>query len=99
FFEHLRWDSPVEMGVGEQSLIADDQLFILAQAALYLTATRGMGAPEARICYERVESLCHSINRPFLLYTALIGKWRYFLNSDKWPAAMHIAKQVHSLAF
>jgi hypothetical protein len=58
FFEHLRWDSPVTMGVDEQSLTAEDQLFILAQAALYLTATRGMGAPEARICYERVESLC-----------------------------------------
>jgi hypothetical protein len=63
FFEDLRWDSPVEMGVDEQNLTAEDQLFILAQAALYLTATRGMGAPEARICYQRVESLCHSIDR------------------------------------
>jgi serine/threonine protein kinase/predicted ATPase len=98
FFEHLRWDSPVKMGVDEQSLTAEDQLFILAQAALYLTATRGMGAPEARICYERVESLCHSINRPFLLYSALIGKWRYFLTTDKLTTAMQIAKQVHSLA-
>jgi serine/threonine protein kinase/tetratricopeptide (TPR) repeat protein len=98
FFQHLRWDSPVEMGVDEQSLTAEDQLFILAQAALYLTATRGMGAPEARICYQRVESLCHSINRPLLLYSALIGKWRYFLTTDKLTTAMQIAEQVHSLA-
>ena len=98
FFEHLRWDSPVTMGVDEQSLTAEDQLFILAQAALYLTATRGMGAPEARICYERVESLCQSITRPLLLYSALIGKWRYFLTTDKLTTAIQIAKQVHSLA-
>jgi hypothetical protein len=48
---------PVEMGVEGQSLSAEDQLFILAQAALYLTVTRGFAA--ARICYERVESFCH----------------------------------------
>ena len=76
----------------------EDQLFILAQAALYLTATRGMGAPEARICYERVESLCHSVNRPVHLYSALIGKWRYSLTTDKLTAAMQIAKQVYSVA-
>ena len=66
FFEHGRWGSPVEMGVEGQSLTAEDQLFILMQAGLYLTATRGLGAPEARICYERAESLCHSLNRPLV---------------------------------
>ena len=58
FFEHGRWGSPVETGVEGQSLTAEDQLFILMQAGLYLTATRGFAAPEARICYERAESLC-----------------------------------------
>src|SRR4029077_19603334 len=58
FFEHGRWGSPVETTVEGQSLTAEDQLFILMQAALYLTATRGLGAPEARICYERAEPLC-----------------------------------------
>ena len=57
FFGHGRWGSPVETTVEEHSLSADDQLFILMQAGLYLTATRGMAAPEARICYERAESL------------------------------------------
>ena len=41
FFEHGRWGSPVEKGVEGQSLTAEDQLFILMQAGLYLTATRG----------------------------------------------------------
>ena len=98
FFEHGRWGSPVEMGVEGQSLTAEDQLFILMQAGLYLTATRGLAAPEARICYERAESLCHSLNRPLLLYAALMGQWRYSLMTDKLTATMQIAKRVYSLA-
>ena len=98
FFEHGRWGSPVEIGVEGQSLTAEDQLFILMQAGLYLTATRGLAAPEARICYERAESLCHSLNRPLLLYAALMGQWRYSLVTDKLTATMQIAKRVYSLA-
>jgi hypothetical protein len=67
------WGSPVETAVEEQSLTAEDQLFILMQVAKYLTNTRGLGAPEARICYERAEPLCHSLNQPRLLCLALRG--------------------------
>jgi hypothetical protein len=42
FFEHGRWGSPVETAVEGQSLTAEDKLFILMQAGLYLTATRGL---------------------------------------------------------
>ena len=77
FFEHGRWGSPVETAVEEQSLNAEDQLFILMQAAAYLAATRGLGAPESRICYERAEPLCHALNRPRLLYVALTGQSLY----------------------
>ena len=98
FFESLRWDSPLETGREEQSLTADDHVFILAEAAINLTVTRGMGAPEARNCYERVESLCRSVNRPELLYSALIGKWRYCLTNDKMTTAIQAAKQVYSVA-
>jgi tetratricopeptide (TPR) repeat protein len=98
FFEHGRWDSPVKKGLEGQSLTAEDQLFILTQAGLYLSATRGLGAPEARICYERAESLCHSLNRPVLLYSALIGQWRYSLITEKLTATMQIAERVYSLA-
>jgi tetratricopeptide (TPR) repeat protein len=68
------------------------------QAALYLTVTRGFAAPEARTCYERVESLCHSLNRPLLLYSALTSQWRYSLWTDKLTATMQIAERVYSLA-
>ena len=98
FFEHGRWGSPVEKGVEGQSLTAEDQLFILMQAGLYLTATRGFAAPEARTCYERAESLCHSLNRPLVLFSALRGQWRYSLITDKLSATMQIAERVYSLA-
>ncbi len=98
FFEHGRWGSPAETAVEEQSLNAEDKLFILMQAGSYLTATRGMGSPEARICYERAEPLCHSLGRPLLLCVALIGQWRYSLHTDKLTATMQIAKRVYSLA-
>jgi Protein kinase domain/NACHT domain len=98
FFEHGRWGSPVKKGVEGQSLTAEDQLFILMQAGLYLTATRGYAAPDALPCYERAESLCHSLNRPLVLFSALRGLWRYSLQIDKLSATMQIAKRVYSLA-
>jgi tetratricopeptide (TPR) repeat protein len=98
FFEHGRWGSPVQFGVEGQSLTPEDQLFILMQAAAYLTVTRGIGAPETRICYEHAESLCHSLNRPLLLYVALMGLWRYSYVTDKLSATMPLAKRVYSLA-
>jgi len=98
FFEDGRWGSPVETGVEGQSLTAEDQLFILMQAGLYLTAVRGLGAPEARICYKRAEALCYSLNRPLLLHVALVGQWRYSLITDKLSATMQIAKRVQTLA-
>ena len=44
FFEHGRWSSPVKMGVEGQSLTAEDQLFILTQAGLYLTRHARIGS-------------------------------------------------------
>jgi predicted ATPase len=98
FFEHGRWESPVKKGVEGQSLTAEDQLFILTQSGLYLTATGGMGAPETRMCYERAESLCRVLNRPDLLYSALMGLWRYSLMTDKLTTTLKIADQICSLA-
>ena len=97
FFEHGRWGSPVKAAVEEQSLTAEDQLFILMQAATCLTATRGVGAPETRICYEHAESLSHLLGRPPLM-RALLGQWRYTLVTDKLSAAMQIAERLYSLA-
>ncbi|MBV8968137.1 MAG: protein kinase, partial [Verrucomicrobia bacterium] len=98
FFEDGRWGSLVKTGAEEQSLSAEDQLFILMQAGMYLTTTRGLQSSEAHICYERAEPLCHSLYRPVLLYVALIGQWRYSLLTDKVSATLRIAKRVHSLA-
>jgi serine/threonine protein kinase len=98
FFEQGRWGSTGETAAAGQGLTAEDQLFILMQAGMYLTATRGLAAPEARICYERAEPLCQSLSQARLLYVALIGQWRYSLHTDKMSAALQIAERVHSLA-
>ena len=98
FFEQERWDAPVHKGIGGQILTADDQLFILAQSALYLTAIRGMGSAEARFCCQRMESVCRTVDRPQLLYVALMGQWRYSLTSDKLSVSLQLARRIHSLA-
>ncbi len=98
FFEDGRWSSPVKEGVEAQRLTAEDQLFILMQAGLYLSSTRGFSTPESRSCYERAEPLCHSLNRPVLLYSALMGQWRYSYIADKLSVALEVAQRVHSLA-
>ena len=98
FFERARWESPLEVGLEEQRLSADDQLFILTEAALYLTALRGHESLEANICYQRVESLCHSLRRPHLLYVALTGQWRYAYMTNNPNVALEIAERVRSMA-
>ena len=98
FFENGRWGSPVEQGVEGECLTVEDQLFILMEAGLHLTITRGLQASEQQSCYERAESLCDSLSRPRLLPLALIGQWRYSLLTDKLTVAMQIAKRMYSLA-
>jgi hypothetical protein len=98
FFERGRWGSLAGLRVAGQSLTAEDQLSVLTQAGLYLIHARGMSAPEARICYEREEALCHSLNRPEPLYSALMGQWYYSLLTAKLTATLQIAKGVYSLA-
>src|SRR6516162_1273004 len=98
FFEQGLWESLVQKGAEGQHLTAEDKLFVLSQAGLYLTATRGLAAPEARKCYEQAEPLCHSLDRPLLLYSALIGRWRYSSQTDKLTAALRLAKRIYALA-
>jgi hypothetical protein len=98
FFEQGRWGWLIETAIEGRSLVPEDQLFILMQAGLYLTVTRGFGAPETGICYERAEPLCHLVNRPRLLFMQLLGQIRYSLMKDKLSTVMQIAKRVHALA-
>jgi tetratricopeptide (TPR) repeat protein len=98
FFERGRWGSLIETTIKGQRLTEEDQHFVLTQAGLYLTVTRGFGAPETVICYERAEPLCHSVNRPRLLFMQLLGQGRHALMTDKLSAAMQIDERVHALA-
>jgi serine/threonine protein kinase/tetratricopeptide (TPR) repeat protein len=98
FFDQGRWGAPVATGAEGHSLTRDDELVVLMQAGLLLTATRGMGAPEARLCYERVEALCQSPNRPKPLYSALMGQWLFHLITDRLPQTMQVAQRIYALA-
>jgi hypothetical protein len=98
FFQDESWESPLKTGFRDQSLSAEDQLFILMQSAVYLSVTRGMQAPEVRICHERAVPLCQSLNRTDLLYVALVGQWRYSLVTGKLTVTLQIAQRIYSLA-
>ncbi len=100
FFEQGRWGTLLETNVEQQSLSTEDRVYLLLQAALYLTITKETQAPEVRLCYERAEELCLSLNRPkfLFLYSALVGRWRYSLMSDKLSRTLELAEEVHLLA-
>jgi tetratricopeptide (TPR) repeat protein len=101
FFEPGRWGTFLETNVEQQSLSTEDRVYLLLQAALYLTVTKETQAPEVGICYECAEKLCLSVNRLFLskfFYSALVGRWRYSLMSDKLSRTLQLAEEVHSLA-
>ena len=98
FFEQGRWGTLAETAVEGQRLTPADHLLLLMQAGLYLTLTLGLGAPEARVCYERAEPLCHSLDRPLLLYSGLMSQWVFSLVTDKLTVTMQIAKRVFQLA-
>jgi predicted ATPase len=98
FFENGKWGLPAATGVEGQTLTAEDQLYVLMQAGLYLAATQGLGSLDALICYEYAVPLCQSLNRPLLLGVALTGQWRYSLMTDKLRATMQIAERVYALA-
>src|SRR5208282_5107627 len=98
FFEQGQWGSLRETSAEGQHLSAEDKLVILTQAGLYLTATRSLASSEAQICYRHAESLCHSLNRPLLLYATLMSQWRYSVMTDKLTATMQLANRVHLLA-
>jgi predicted ATPase len=88
----------VQQGIEGQRLTPEDQLLILMQTGLYLTATRGHSTPEVRLCYERAETLCHSLDDPLTLFSALIGQWRNSLLTAKLSATMQLAQRAYSLA-
>ena len=69
---------------------------LIKQAGPLLSATRGFGAPEALLCYESAERLCHSLNRPVLLYIALVGQWRHSLVTNKLSITMQFAQRIYS---
>ena len=98
FFEHGRWGSPVEKGArGTESYCGRSAFHPYAGGAVSIGYARIRCTGGANLLRAR-GALCHSLNRPLLLYSALMGQWRYSLVTDKLSATMRIAKRVYSLA-
>ena len=98
FFEGGYWGCLGQTGIEDQNLTAEDQIFLLTQAGLHLTATRGLATPEARGCYEHAETLCQPLDHPLALYSALMGQWLVSNVTANLTAAMSIAQRLYSLA-
>ena len=96
FFEQGRWGSPVETGVAEQSLTAEDQLFILMQARFYLPLREDSEhlRPEF-VTNSRSPCVIPLIVPCYCMDWRVIGA---FLVTEKLTATMRIAKRVYSLA-
>jgi predicted ATPase len=99
FFEDGDWCRPIAQDLpGLQGLGPDDQLIVLTQAGLYLTATKGYGLPEVVSCYREVQQLCNTLGKTSLLYSVLIGQWRYSLVTDELQTSLQLAEEIHTLA-
>jgi hypothetical protein len=61
FFENRRWGALVKTAVEGQSLTAEDQLFILTQAGVYLVATRGHPAGSVNAIAVILFALIHEL--------------------------------------
>jgi hypothetical protein len=92
----------LELGWDEEEVrTASAERFDHYQVATHTDGTPmelGRGTIEARICYERAESLCHSLHHPRLLCLAVKGLWRLSIMTDKPSVALPIAERVYSLA-
>ena len=97
YFEQGRWGSLAKMIVDAEKPLPEDQVYVCMQAALNLAATRDFSG-EAQTCWKHMETLCRSLNRPRLLYLALMGQWYYSTATGTMSATMEIAEQVHLLA-
>ena len=82
------------------SALRRDLEHLSSQAGAQLLRALGAKGVEAelRIFYERAESLCHSLNRPLVLFFILRGLWFSYLVTEKLTVTMQIAKRVYSLA-
>jgi predicted ATPase len=98
FFEDGDWTKPFGERDDGQGLEPADQLIILTQAGLNLTATQGYSFPGATAAYARVRELSIALGKENALYSSLISQWRNSLVTDQMNTTLQIAEDVHQLA-
>lgn len=99
FVQQGEWSRPVAPNPPEiQGLEPSDQLIVLSQAGLYLTATKGFAADAVMDCYGKVQELCKELGKTSLLYSVLISQWRYSLVANNLTTTLELAKDLYALA-
>jgi len=93
------WARPVDPAPSEvQGLEPADQLEVLTQAGLYLTARKGYASGEQRICYDRVGQLAFELGQPVHLYHSLVAQYLESLTTREMRAALQLADEILALA-
>jgi len=99
FVEDGDWSKPVAPKPPQsQGLDPNDQLTVLSQAGLYLTATKGFASDAVMACYGQVQELCKTLGKTSLLYSVLISQWRYSLVANNLTTTLELAKKLYALA-
>ena len=93
------WARPVDPAPPEvQGLEPADQLEVLTQAGLYLTARKGYASDEQRICYDRVRQLAFQLGQHAHLYHSLVAQYLEALMTREMGAALALADEILALA-
>jgi tetratricopeptide (TPR) repeat protein len=93
------WARPVDPVPPEvQGLEPEEQLAVLTQAGLFLTAQQGYVSNEKRACYDTVRRLATRLGQPLHLYQALVAQHREWLVTREFDATLQLADEVFALA-
>lgn len=88
FFEHGNWTQPVP------ALSANARMYVLNQAASYLSITKGFPAPEARVAYELAKREAETVDSVPDLFSAVRGLWRCHHVAAEYEDAWGAAHQL-----
>jgi len=93
------WARPIDPAPPEvQGLEPADQLEVLTQAGLYLTARKGYTADELRICFDRVRQLAFELGQPVNLYQSVVAQYLDAMMTRELGAALQLGDELLELA-
>jgi tetratricopeptide (TPR) repeat protein len=99
FFASGDWAKPVTPRPPAcQGLDEAGQVYVLNQAALYLQATKGYAAEQARRAAQKAQEICQRTGEVRPTFQALRGQWVYYLLRAELETARLLGEQLAALA-